>query len=102
MKLKPRRQYTAEFKQQAVQKSLESPDTVQAVAKQLDISPKTLGYWRRHMTQGKQPAVRNTGPDRSLKALEAENRRLKKQLEKAELKYAILKKANEYFDKHPK
>jgi len=102
MKHKPRRQYTAEFREHAVQTSLESPDTVKAVADQLGISHNVLQVWRRKMTKGKKPLVKNTGPDKSLKALEAENRRLKRELEKTELKYDILKKANEYFDKLPK
>lgn len=46
--------------------------------------------------------VENKGPDKSLSALERENRKLKKQLERAELENEILKKANEYFDKLPK
>lgn len=102
MKVKNLRRYTWEYRQWAVQESIDSTETVRAVADRLGISHKTLVSWRTKMTKGKQPPVRNEGPEKSYAALERENRRLKKQLEKAELKNDILKKANEYFDKLPK
>lgn len=102
MKVKERRQYTLEYKQWAVQQSVDSPETVKVIAGKLGISYKTLDAWRTKMTKGKSPPVRNEGPEKSYVDLERENRRLRKQLEKAELKNDILKKANEYFDKLPK
>lgn len=102
MKVQTRRQYTLEYKQWAVQESINSPQTVSEVAARLGISRKTLESWRAKMTKGKKPSVQNEGPEQSYAELERENRRLKKQLERSELKNEILKKANEYFDKLPK
>jgi transposase len=102
MQVKQRQRYSLEFKVRAVQESINSPETVRAVADKLGVSPKTLEHWRSQMTKKPKPLVTNKGPEKSYAELERENRRLKKQLEKAELKNDILKKANEYFDKLPK
>jgi transposase len=102
MKVKTRRQFTAEFRQNAVEESIRSPETVKAVAGRLGISPRLLESWRGKMTKGREPPVKNAGPDKSLKELEAENKRLKKRLDRVELENEILKKAREYFDKLPK
>jgi transposase len=102
MKVKQRQRYGWEFKRQAVQDSIDSPETVRAVAARLGVSYKTLESWRGVMTKKQIPPVSNKGPEKSYSELERENRRLKKQLEKAELKNEILKKANEYFDNLPK
>lgn len=102
MEVKPRRRYSLEFKVRAVQESIDSPETVRAVADKFGIDRKLLDRWRSEMTKKKVPLVSNQGPEKSYAELERENRRLRKQLEKAELKNDILKKANEYFDKLPK
>lgn len=102
MQVKERGRYSLEFKIRAVQTSINSPETVRSVADRLGVSPKTLEHWRAQMTKKKVPLVTNNGPEKSYADLERENRRLRKQLERAELKNDILKKANEYFDKLPK
>lgn len=102
MKVKSRQHYTIEFKRKVVQESIDSRLTVRAVAARFGVNETTLKSWRTKMTKGQKPPVRNTGPEKSQKALESENRRLKKKLERAELENEILKKANEYFDKLPK
>jgi transposase len=102
MKVTMRQQYSWEFKRRAVQESIDSPETVGAVAARLGVPYKTLESWRAQMTKKPVPLVSNNGPEKSYVELERENRRLRKQLEKAELKNEILKKANEYFDKLPK
>lgn len=102
MQVKERRRYSLEFKIKAVQTSIESPETLRAVADKLGVSRKTLEHWRAQMTKRQVPLVTNRGPEKSYAELERENRRLRKQLERAELKNDILKKANEYFDKRPK
>lgn len=102
MEVKRRRQYSLEFKLLAVQESIRTPETVRSVADKLGISHKALEHWRAEMTKKRGPLVNTKGPEKSNAELERENRRLKKQLEKAELKNNILKKANEYFDKLPK
>lgn len=102
MEVRKRRQYSLEFKLMAVQESIRTPETVQAVADRLGISYKVLEQWRAKMTKKRGALVDNKGPEKSNAELERENRRLKKQLEKAELKNDILKKANEYFNKLPR
>lgn len=105
MKVKSRRQYSAEFKRAAVVASINSPETLQSVADRLRVNAKTLSRWRAEMTATRPKPeflVKNEGPDKSLSELERENRKLKKQLERAKLENEILKKATEYFDKLPK
>lgn len=105
MKVRSQRYYSPQFKREAVQESIASPQTVASVAATLGIPYSVLKRWRRELTQdksgGKAP-VRNTGPEKSLKRLESENRKLQRQLERAKLENEILKKATEYFDKLPK
>ena len=100
MEVKLRRQYSVEFKRQAVQESINSPETVRAVADRLGISVRSLERWRWLMTRPQKPVVKNTGPSKSLAELEKENRRLRKELEREKTKNDILKKATEYFDNH--
>lgn len=105
MRLKTRRQYSLEFKRHVVQHSLESPESVARVARRFGLNPKMLCRWRRELvtTDDQQPKrVPNTGPHKSQRELERENRQLKKRLERAELEVEVLKKANEYFAKDPK
>lgn len=104
MKVVTRRSFTDEFKLAAVQESIDSPDTVKAVAVRLGISPKLLAKWRSKLVTRKESSkpIKNNGPSKSLKDLEAENKRLRKQLERAELENEILKKAKEFFDSQQK
>jgi transposase len=100
MKIQPRRQYSWDFKRRAVHESINSPETMRAVADRLGISPNNLQRWRSAMTRPQKPLVKNTGPTKSLNALERENRQLRKKLEREQTKNDILKKATEYFDNH--
>ena|SRR6056297_2079403 len=100
MKVQQRRQFSAEFKRSAVDKSLRSERSVREVAGTLGVHPNMLSRWRCELTQRKENApvaVPNEGPEKSSKELAQENRRLKKKLERAELENEILKKANEHF-----
>jgi transposase len=102
MKFKPRRVFSREFKVLAVQESLDSSESLVVVAARLGITAKLLSCWRSELTKRTEsdPApVANRGPDQSAEALERENRKLKKRLERAELENEILKKANEHFAK---
>lgn len=106
MKVLSKRQYTPAFKYHAVQRSIDSTDTVESTARALGVSPKLLSRWRVEMTRkapskASQP-IANSGPECSYQDLERENKRLKKQLERSELEVEILKKAKEYFDKNLK
>ena len=102
MKIKSRKAHTAAFKLAAVQQSLNSPDTVNAVAGKLGIHPALLSKWRSQLTSKKHTSkpINNMGPNKSFAELERENWELKKRLERAELENDILKKAKEFFDKH--
>ena len=102
MQVKVRRQYSAEFKRRAVEESIQSPETVRAIADRLGIHERNLERWRSQMTRPQKPIVKNSGPDKSLSDLERENRQLRKALEREKTKNDILKKATEYFDKFPK
>jgi len=102
MKIKSKRTHTEAFKLAAVQQSLDSPDTVKALAGKLGIHPALLSKWRAQLTSSKhsKKPIPNQGPDKSITELEREIRELRKKLERAELENDILKKAKEFFDKH--
>ncbi|ABV35084.1 transposase IS3/IS911 [Shewanella sediminis HAW-EB3] len=102
MKIRSQRVHTEAFKLAAVQQSLNSPDTVKALAGKLGIHPALLSKWRAQLTSKKHTSkpIDNIGPNKSLTELEREIRELKKRLERAELENDILKKAKEFFDKH--
>ncbi|WP_406732050.1 IS3 family transposase [Vibrio scophthalmi] len=93
MKVKTVRKHSDDFKKQAVQQSLDSPDTVISVAKSLGISPGLLSKWRTEMTSQKNTSspLPNIGPEKSVVQLEKEIRRLKKRLEMAEMENEFLK-----------
>lgn len=100
MKLQQNRKFSDEFRRKAVQLSLDSPDTVKSVALSLGIGPSLLSKWRAQLTSSKKtnkPLV-NSGPEKSIKDLERENKLLKKKLEDAERENQFLKKAKAYFD----
>lgn len=100
MKVKTVRKHSEGFKKQAVQQSLDSPDTVKSVAKSLGISPSLLSKWRAEMTSQKHtsPTLPNVEPEKSVLQLEKEIRRLKKRLEMAEMENEFLKEAKAYFN----
>ena len=105
MQIKRKRRFSLAFKHEVVQHSLETTGTQAAVASRYGIHPTLLCRWRRELVQHDEREAKpleNRGPERSDKELERENRRLKKQLERAELELEILKKAEEYFAKGPK
>lgn len=98
-------QYTPEFKRAAVQTSIDSAETVHAVAVKLGINPRILYRWRSELTrktaEAGTPTVQNTGPEKSLKDLERENKALQRKLARLELENEILKKAQAYLGGHP-
>ncbi|MDT8408792.1 MAG: transposase [Wenzhouxiangellaceae bacterium] len=53
MSIKMRRFCSQEFKQEAVQASFESPDSVAAVAAKLEFHPELLSRWKRQMARRK-------------------------------------------------
>jgi len=89
-----RRQYTAEFKKEAVELVTRENYTVAEAARSLGISRSMLDRWRRQYHERGQDAFPGTGHQSTeaaeLRRLREENRRLK-------LEKEILKKAAAYF-----
>lgn len=102
-KVVPRRQYTREFKLEAVRLS----ETVgqHEAARRLGVPVATLGNWCRDQRKGNAqaatvPAAGTPGSGRRpISELEAENSRLRKELASARLDIEILRKATAYFAK---
>ena len=92
-----RRQYTAEFKQDAVALVTEQGYTVIAAARNLGITPKLLSRWKGEQTQHQDAAFPGQGhqtPEQAeLRRLREENRRLRMERD-------ILKKATAFFATH--
>lgn len=88
-----RRRYTDAFKQQAVRLVTHERYAVPAAAQAVGISDKTLRNWVNKAT----PAPEPCGEGASVEQLQAENRRLRQQLKRAEMEREILKKATAYF-----
>ena len=95
----PNRQYTDEFKREAVR--LAESIGGNPAAKRLDIPEASLWNWIRLSRAGKLPAVQAgaTPLKRSVTELEAENSRLRRELANAKLDLEIVKKAAAYFAK---
>lgn len=88
---KSKRVFSAEFKAEAV-RLVESGERAQAeVARNLGIATSTISKWCRERSSAIEPSSRAESAE--LKALKAENRRLK-------LEQEILKKAAAYFAKN--
>ncbi len=95
----PNRQYTDEFKVEAVKLS-ESIGGSRA-AQRLDIPDSSLWNWIRLSRNGKLKAADGavTPVKRSVTEVEAENRRLRRELANTKLDLEIVKKAAAYFAK---
>ena len=91
-----RKQYTKEFKKEAVELVTKQNYTIAQAAKSLDINGNILARWRREYLAKEQQAFPGTGHQSSeteeLNRLREENRRLKIEKE-------ILKKAAAFFAK---
>ena len=90
-----RRRFTEEFKQDAVRLVVNEGYTFAAAAKAVGIGEQSLRKW--HARLGPQPAP--CGEDASQDELREENKRLRRELRRAELEREILKKATAYFAK---
>ncbi len=91
-----RRQYTREFKLEAVRLLEESGRSKARVARELGIHESLLGRWRAQLGGGRTAAEAFPGNGR-LSAAEAEVRRLRRELDQARQENAFLKKAAAYF-----
>ena len=93
-----KRQFTQEFKKEAVQYSLNSGKTAEQVARDLGISPHNLKRWRFQYRKDRELAFPGHGRE-NLTPQEAENRRLKKELDDTQIERDILKVALAIFTK---
>ena len=90
-----RRTFSDEFKQDAVDLVVKQGYSFKAAAEAVNVSSRSLREWHGKLTPDPTPC----GDDASVEELQAENKRLKKQLQRAEMEREILKKATAYFAK---
>lgn len=88
--------YPLEFRQEAVRLVLHTDKTAAQVARDLGISPKTLGNWVRSERAG---IVRDSAPGALTESEREELRRLRKENHELKLEREILRKAAAYFAK---
>jgi len=95
---KPKRQFSAEFKREAVQAVLKPGSSIAQVSRQLDVSDSLLGMWVKKFKAGAWEA----GPGKELKTTAAsELERVTRELNRVKMERDILKKALGYFAKDP-
>ncbi|MGN9847560.1 IS3 family transposase [Nonomuraea sp. H19] len=78
-----RRQFSPEFKEEAVRMVLEGDRTVASVAREFDINASTLGSWvnRHRIASAQEEQQPSSGPDRArIRELERENAELREKL----------------------
>ena len=88
-----RRQFSPEFKEEAIRMVLEGERTVASVAREFDINASTLGSWvnRHRIASAEDEQQPVSGPDRArIRELERENAELREKL-------IFLKKAAAFF-----
>lgn len=90
-----RKQYSKEFKLDAISLVLEQGYTRSEAAKSLDIRPDLIGRWmREHQADDDGQVYRGNG---KLTAEQEEIRKLKRQVKRLEMEKDILKKATVFF-----
>ena len=90
--------YSQEFKDSTIQHVLSSDKSIYQIAKDLDVSDKTLYSWMSAYKK-KHNLETNRSKKSSKETLEEENRRLRKELATVKKEREILKKATAYFAK---
>lgn len=93
-----KRQFTQEFKKEAVEYSLASEKSVEEVARDLGISPHNLSRWRREYRKRGELAFPGHGKE-NLTSQEERVRKLQKELQDTQIERDILKKALAIFTK---
>ena len=88
--------YTKEFKEEAVRLVQTSGKSIAQVARELGISDTSIHQWRKELTQHGKEAFPGSGHQT---ALEEENRRLKRELERVQQERDILKKVVSIFSR---
>ncbi len=89
-----RRRFLDEFKRDAVRLITDGQYTFQAAAQAVGISQKSLREWHKKFASA--PDASN-GVAVTVGQLQADNKRLRQQLKRAEMEREILKKATTYF-----
>jgi transposase len=89
------RRHGEEFKRDAVRLVTDEGYSVAAAAKAVSVTEQTLRAWRKKFG----PPPKPCGEDATVDELREENKRLKRELRRAELEREILKKATAYFAK---
>ena len=100
---KTRREFTDEFKREAVVLLRDSGRPLTQIAAELGLEPSVLRRWRSLANQAGQAASAvRPGAVAALSAEQAEIRRLQKELERAQMERDILKKAVGIFSSPPR
>jgi transposase len=86
---KVQKTYTAEFKREAVRLAQSSGKPITHIARELGISDTSIHQWRKELAEHGSEAFPGSGHQT---ALEEENRRLKRELERTRQERDILKK----------
>lgn len=89
------RTFTEQFKRDAVNLVVVEGYSFNAAAKAVGVASRSLREWHAKFA----PPPDACGEDATVEQLQAENKRLRKQLQQAELEREILKKATAYFVK---
>ena len=90
-----RRRFTEEFKRDSVRLVEAEGYTFRSAAQAVGVSEQTLRAWHGKLA----PKPKLCGDAASIEELREENKRLRKELRRAELEREILKKATAYFAK---
>jgi len=90
-----RRRFSEDFKRDAVRLVVEEKYTFSAAAQAVGVSTKSLRDWHQKFAPEPTPC----GEKATVDELREENKRLRRQLKRAELEREILKKATAYFAK---
>jgi transposase len=93
-----KRQFTQEFKKEAVEYSLASEKSVEEVSRDLGISPHNLTRWRKEYRKRGELAFPGHGKE-NLTPQEEKLRKLQKELTDTQIERDILKKALAIFTK---
>jgi transposase len=93
-----RRSFDEDFKRDAVNLVVKQGYSFKAAAEAVNVSPRSLREW--HVKYAPEPEPCDEAS--TVKELAAENKRLRKKLQQAEIEREILKKATAYFAKESK
>ena len=96
---KVQKTYTREFKEEAVRLAQTSGKPIAQVGRSLGISDTSIHQWRKEQAQHGKEAFPGSGHQT---ALEEENRRLKRELERVQQEREILKKVLSIFSRESK